>query len=61
MYGMETGKRHAGIYVYFLNKIEDTEESRWTEKEKNEGYKTYKKLLELTEDDSSDVIKNVSG
>lgn len=27
----------------------------------NEGYKTYKKLLELTEDDSSDVIKNVSG
>ena len=25
--------------------------------EKNEGYKTYKKLLELTEDDSSDVIK----
>ena len=57
MYGMETGKRHAGIYVYFLNKIEDAEEARWTEKEKNEGYKTYKKLLELTEDDSSDVIK----
>ena len=46
------------VFMYiFLNKIEDTEESRWTEKEKNEGYKTYKKLLELTEDDSSDVIK----
>lgn len=42
MYGMETGKRHAGIYVYFLNKIDDAEEARWTEKEKNEGYKTYK-------------------
>ena len=28
-----------------------------TEKEKNEGYKTYKKLIELTEGDSSDVIK----
>ena len=32
--------------------------NKWTlSKEKNEGYKTYKKLLELTEDDSSDVIK----
>lgn len=46
------------VFMYiFLNKIEDTEESRWTEKEKNEGYKTYKKLLELTEGDSSDAIK----
>ena len=46
------------VFMYiFLNKIEDTDEVRWTEKEKNEGYKTYKKLLELTEDDSSDVIK----
>lgn len=46
------------VFMYiFLNKIENTEEVRWTEKEKNEGYKTYKKLLELTEDDSSDVIK----
>ncbi len=46
------------VFMYiFLNKIEDAEEARWTEKEKNEGYKTYKKLLELTEDDSSDVIK----
>ena len=45
------------VFMYiFLNKIEDAEEVRWTEKEKNEGYKTYKKLLELTEDDSSDVI-----
>lgn len=61
MYGMETGKRYAGIYVYFLNKIEDTEEVRWTEKEKSEGHKTYKKLLELADGDSSDVIKNVSG
>lgn len=34
---------------------------RWTEKEKSEGHKTYKKLLELAEDDASDVIKNVSG
>lgn len=57
MYGMETGKRYAGIYVYFLNKIEDTEEVRWTEKEKSEGHKTYKKLLELADGDSSDVIK----
>lgn len=39
------------VFMYiFLNKIEDTEEVRWTEKEKNEGYKTYKKLLELTEE-----------
>ena len=39
------------VFMYiFLNKIDDAEE-------KNEGYKTYKKLLELTEDDSSDVIK----
>ena len=46
------------VFMYiFLNKIDDAEEARWTEKEKNEGYKTYKKLLELTEDDSSDVIK----
>ncbi|RGZ64952.1 hypothetical protein DW979_10215 [Eubacterium sp. AM49-13BH] len=46
------------VFMYiFLNKIENAEEARWTEKEKNEGYKTYKKLLELTEDDSSDVIK----
>ena len=46
------------VFMYiFLNKIEDAEEARWTEKEKNEGYNTYKKLLELTEDDSSDVIK----
>lgn len=46
------------VFMYiFLNKIEDAEEARWTEKEKNEGYKTYKKLLELTYDDSSDVIK----
>ena len=46
------------VFMYiFLNKIEDAEEARWTEKEKNEGYKTYKKLLELTEDDASDVIK----
>lgn len=46
------------VFMYiFLNKIEDTDEVRWTEKEKNEGYKTYKKLLELTEGDSSDVIK----
>lgn len=46
------------VFMYiFLNKIEDTEEVRWTEKEKNEGYKTYKKLLELAEDDASDVIK----
>ena len=43
------------VFMYiFLNKIEDTEEVRWTEKEKNEGYK---KLLELAEDDASDVIK----
>ena len=40
------------VFMYiFLNKIDDAEEA------KNEGYKTYKKLLELTEDDSSDVIK----
>ena len=46
------------VFMYiFLNKIEDTDEVRWTEKEKNEGYKTYKKLIELTEGDSSDVIK----
>ena len=46
------------VFMYiFLNKIEDAEEVRWTEKEKNEGYNTYKKLLELTEGDSSDVIK----
>ena len=32
------------VFMYiFLNKIEDAEEARWTEKEKNEGYKTYKK------------------
>ena len=30
---------------------------RWTEKEKSEGHKTYKKLLELADGDSSDVIK----
>lgn len=46
------------VFMYiFLDKIEDTEEVRWTEKEKNDGYETYKKLLELTEDDASDVIK----
>ena len=46
------------VFMYiFLDKIEDTEEVRWTEKEKNEGYKTYKKLLELADGDSSDVIK----
>lgn len=42
MYGMETGKRYAGIYVYFLNKIEDTEEVRWTEKEKMRGIRHIK-------------------
>ena len=46
------------VFMYiFLNKIEDTEEVRWTEKEKSEGHKTYKKLLELADGDSSDVIK----
>lgn len=46
------------VFMYiFLNKIEDTEEVRWTEKEKNAGYKEFKKLLELAEGNSSDVIK----
>lgn len=61
MYGMETGKDMPVFMYIFLNKIEDTEEVRWTEKEKSEGHKTYKKLLELADGDSSDVIKNVSG
>lgn len=46
------------VFMYiFLNKIEDTEEVRWSEKEKNAGYKEFKKLLELAEENSSDVIK----
>ena len=46
------------VFMYiFLNKIEDTEEVRWTEKEKSEGHNTYKMLLELADGDSSDVIK----
>ena len=46
------------VFMYiFLNKIEDTEEVRWSEKEKNAGYKEFKKLLELAEGNSSDVIK----
>ena len=46
------------VFMYiFLNKIEDTEEVRWSEKEKNAGYKEFKKQLELAEGNSSDVIK----
>ena len=46
------------VFMYiFLNKIEDTEEVRWSEKEKNAGYKEFKKLLEMEEGNSSDVIK----
>lgn len=46
------------VFMYiFLNKIEDTEEVRWSEKEKNAGYKEFKKLLELAEGNSSDIIK----
>ena len=46
------------VFMYiFLNKIEDTEEVRWSEKEKNAGYKEFRKLLELAEGNSSDVIK----
>ena len=46
------------VFMYiFLNKIEDAEEVRWSEKEKNAGYKEFKKLLELAEENSSDVIK----
>lgn len=46
------------VFMYiFLNKIEDTEEVRWSEKEKNAGYKEFKKLLELAEGNPSDVIK----
>lgn len=37
MYGMETGKDMPVFMYIFLNKIEDTEEVRWTEKEKSEG------------------------
>ena len=46
------------VFMYiFLNKIEDTEDVRWSEKEKNAAYKEFKKLSELTGDNSSDVIK----
>lgn len=46
------------VFMYiFLNKIEDAEEVRWSEKEKNAGYKEFKKLLELAEGNPSDVIK----
>lgn len=46
------------VFMYiFLNKIEDTEDVIWSEKEKNEAYKEFKKLLELAGEDSSDVIK----
>ena len=46
------------VFMYiFLNKIEDTDEVSWSEKEKNAGYKEFKKLLELAEGNSSDVIK----
>ncbi len=46
------------VFMYiFLNKIEDTEDVIWSEKEKNEAYKEFKKLLELAGDDASDVIK----
>ena len=46
------------VFMYiFLNKIEDTEDVIWSEKEKNAGYKEFKKLLELAGEDSSDVIK----
>ncbi|MDO5340002.1 MAG: hypothetical protein Q4E78_07785 [Eubacteriales bacterium] len=46
------------VFMYiFLNKIEDTEDIIWSEKEKNEAYKEFKKLLELAGDDASDVIK----
>lgn len=46
------------VFMYiFLNKIEDDEEVRWSEKEKNAAYKEFKKLLELAEGNSSDVIK----
>ncbi len=46
------------VFMYiFLNKIEDTEDVIWSEKEKNEAYKEFKKLSELAGEDSSDVIK----
>lgn len=46
------------VFMYiFLNKIEDTEDVIWSEKEKDAGYKEFKKLLELAEGNSSDVIK----
>lgn len=46
------------VFMYiFLNKIEDTEDVVWSEKEKNEAYKEFKKLSELAGEDSSDVIK----
>lgn len=46
------------VFMYiFLNKIEDTEDVRWSEKEKNAAYSAFKKLSELTGDNSSDVIK----
>ena len=46
------------VFMYiFLNKIEDAEDVIWSEKEKNEAYKEFKKLLELAGEDASDVIK----
>ena len=46
------------VFMYiFLNKIEDTGDVKWSEKEKNAGYTEFKKLSELTKDNSSDVIK----
>ena len=36
-------KKTLPVFMYiFLNKIEDTEEVRWTEKEKNEGIRHIK-------------------
>lgn len=42
MYGMETGKDMPVFMYIFLNKIEDTEEVRWTEKEKMRGIRHIK-------------------
>lgn len=56
MYGMETGKdMPVFMYIFLINR--GCRGSKMDRERKNEGYKTYKKLLELTEDDSSDVIK----
>lgn len=45
------------VFMYiFLDRMENAEAVRWTEKEKNAAYKEFKKLSELAAGNSSEVI-----